>query len=97
MTHAEVGAHLLALWGLPHNVIEVVAGHHNPQWLKLPFDGVAAIQIANVLVEQVESERLLSPFTPSELDFEYLDEAGLTSRLAGWRELAVRQFDESLA
>jgi HD-like signal output (HDOD) protein/ActR/RegA family two-component response regulator len=28
VSHAEVGAYLLALWGLPHDVIEAVAAHH---------------------------------------------------------------------
>ena len=94
MTHAEMGAHLLALWGLPHSVTEAVAGHHDRDWLKLPFDRVAAVQIANVLVEEVESERLPNSSPPSELDIGYLDEAGLTSRLEEWRALAARQFDE---
>jgi HD-like signal output (HDOD) protein len=29
-THAEVGAYLLALWGLPDPVVEAVAYHHAP-------------------------------------------------------------------
>ncbi len=30
ITHAEIGAHLLALWGLPHTIVEAVAHHHDP-------------------------------------------------------------------
>lgn len=30
-THAEVGAYLLGLWGLPDAVVEATAFHHNPQ------------------------------------------------------------------
>ncbi len=29
-THAEVGAYLLGLWGLPENIVEVLAFHHTP-------------------------------------------------------------------
>lgn len=29
-THAEVGAYLLALWGLPPTVVETIAHHHEP-------------------------------------------------------------------
>ncbi len=29
-THAEVGAYLLGVWGLPHAVVEAVANHHRP-------------------------------------------------------------------
>lgn len=97
ITHAEVGAHLLALWGLPHTVTEAVAGHHDTTWLKLPFDTVAAIQIANVLIEELEAELLPNAPPPSELDHDYLERAGLASRLAQWRELAASQLNENPA
>lgn len=32
-SHSELGAYLLGLWGLPRNVVEVVAFHHNPSKL----------------------------------------------------------------
>ncbi len=32
-SHSEFGAYLLGLWGLPHDVIETVAFHHNPSKL----------------------------------------------------------------
>lgn len=30
-THAEVGAYLLGLWGLPHAIVEATAQHHHPE------------------------------------------------------------------
>ncbi|MDR4505703.1 MAG: response regulator [Candidatus Scalindua sp.] len=32
-SHAELGAYLLGLWGLPDSIIEIVAFHHNPSKL----------------------------------------------------------------
>jgi len=32
-SHSELGAYLLGLWGLPGNVVEAVAFHHNPSKL----------------------------------------------------------------
>ncbi|WP_035274018.1 response regulator [Desulfogranum japonicum] len=32
-THAEIGAYLLGLWGLPDSIIEAVAYHNNPEYL----------------------------------------------------------------
>ncbi len=32
-SHAELGAYLLGLWGLPDNIVETVAFHHNPSKL----------------------------------------------------------------
>ena len=94
VTHAEVGAHLLALWGLPHTVTEAVAGHHDRRWLKLPFDAVAAVQVANALVEELEAELTPTACPASELDVEYLERAGLATRLSQWRELAASQFHD---
>ena len=91
VTHADIGAHLLALWGLPHPVTEAVAGHHGSEWLKLPFDAVSATYVANVLVEELEAELLSDGAPASELDLDYLERAGLGGRLDRWRELAVEQ------
>lgn len=32
-SHAELGAYLLGLWGIPDNIVEAVAFHHNPSKL----------------------------------------------------------------
>jgi hypothetical protein len=90
ITHAEVGAHLLALWGLPHAVTEAVAGHHGREWLKLPFDAVAVTYVANALVEEVEAELLPGPLPAAELDLDYLAAAGVATRLSSWRQMAIR-------
>lgn len=29
-THAQIGAYLLGLWGLPYSIVEAVALHHAP-------------------------------------------------------------------
>lgn len=89
ITHAEVGAHLLALWGVPHDVTEAVAGHHNPDWLSTPLDAVAAVQIAAALVEEDEAG-IPSNEPVSDPHGDYLSQAGLLHRLSHWRQLAAR-------
>jgi len=93
VTHADLGAHLLALWGLPPSVTEAVAGHNDQGWLDVPFDGVAVVYVANILVEELEAKAGALP--ASDLDLDYLERAGLRPRLGAWRELAARQFSES--
>ncbi len=44
--HAGVGSYLLALWGLPHDVLNVVAFHHTPGLTCQPFDAASAVRIA---------------------------------------------------
>lgn len=89
--HAEIGAHVLALWGLPHTVTDAVARHHHPPPPGAPFDTTAMTYIANALVWETESK--LSPEVPPApgLDAEYAQRAGIGSSVARWRELANAQ------
>jgi putative nucleotidyltransferase with HDIG domain len=76
VTHAELGAHLLAQWGLPDSIVEAVAYHHRPQALHHPrMDAVAAVAIACGLVDDA-------------VDEEYVAGIGAADRLDDWRALA---------
>jgi putative nucleotidyltransferase with HDIG domain len=85
-THAEVGAYLLGLWGLPDSIVEAVAWHHRPN--ECPAEGfgpLTAVHAANALMHE-------SPGSPpdqpvSGLDAGYLDRLRLGGRLPAWREL----------
>jgi HD-like signal output (HDOD) protein len=48
--HAEIGAYLLGIWGLPYPVIEAVAHHHAPNRVASSnFDVLAALAVAHSL------------------------------------------------
>jgi len=48
--HAEVGAYLLGLWGLPHAIVEGVAFHHSEERMTAgSLDTVVAVGAANLL------------------------------------------------
>lgn len=50
-THAEIGAHLLDLWGLPLPIVEAVHAHHTPATIPKVHARVAAVAYtANALV-----------------------------------------------
>jgi len=54
-THAEVGAYLLGLWGLPYPLLEAVAFHHNPELApQSEFDLLAAVAVSEVMVPDPE-------------------------------------------
>ncbi len=91
VTHAEVGAHLLALWGLPPSVTDAVAEHHDLPAVGAPFDGAAVVYVANALVR--ERERRINGQSSAGVDA-YVQSAGLASRLSHWRELAREQGGE---
>jgi len=75
-THAEVGSYLLSLWGLPFDVVEAVALHHQPGPLRDETSTLYALRVANLLICEENPE----------LTSEGLDDrdAGL---LARWRPL----------
>lgn len=57
VSHAEVGAYLLGLWGLPHVVVEAVAHHHLPARLGgVPSRVLAAVHVADVLVHEAQGD-----------------------------------------
>ena len=90
VSHAEIGAYLLGLWGLPYPIIEAVANHHQPQ--RVPqrgFDVLAAVYLANLLVHETTALNLPGGQSP---DPAYLESLGVTlEQLAEWRELALEQ------
>lgn len=51
-THAEVGAYLLGLWDLPHDVVEPVAFHHSRPPRREPTDTAAVVSLANALAHE---------------------------------------------
>ena len=49
-THAEVGAYLLDLWGLPVSLVEAVALHHEPAQIRMSNGAAAtAVYLANLI------------------------------------------------
>jgi putative nucleotidyltransferase with HDIG domain len=61
-SHAQVGAYLLGLWGLPYSVIEAVAYHHTPESVPpSEFDPVAAVVVAHTLLPEGDSSAFEAP------------------------------------
>lgn len=56
ISHAEIGAYLLNVWGLPVAVTETVAHHHNP--LRVPhreLNPVSVVYLADLLAHEFDS------------------------------------------
>jgi putative nucleotidyltransferase with HDIG domain len=65
-SHAEIGAHLLALWGLPYAVVEAVAHHHSPERVKsVGFDTLSALAVAIALSGGDDTDGGARCLTPS--------------------------------
>ncbi len=82
-THAEVGAYLLGIWGLPHSIIEPVAYHHGPsESVGSTFSPLTAVYVADLLVLNRHREVLEHPAPEPERS--YLERLGLADRLEDW-------------
>jgi HD-like signal output (HDOD) protein len=90
VTHAEVGAYLLSLWGLPYPIVEAVASHHAPERVEsTEFGLVGAVHVADALVNEVGGAACGAASAGSAvLDNAYLERLNLAGRVEQWRELA---------
>ncbi len=84
-THAEVGAYLLGLWGLPTPLVEAVARHHRPTADDTKsFTLTTALHVANCLHHEKDAGGV--NIAPSQLDMAYLTELELQDRVEIWRK-----------
>jgi putative nucleotidyltransferase with HDIG domain len=89
-THAEAGAYLMALWGLPDIIVEAIAYHHHPE--KSPckeHTPLGILYMVNIL------EHEMSPYSANEtpscgLDFDYIGQIGLTDKIEEWNILCAQ-------
>jgi len=91
-SHAEIGAYLLGLWGIPNLAVEAIAHHHHPTRIEhSTFDTSVAVYVADFLAHELESSEKGYPQSEiGESDRTALDTLGLLPRLAEFRELALQ-------
>jgi putative nucleotidyltransferase with HDIG domain len=81
-THAEVGAYLLALWGIPEPVVQAAAHHHSISHQPVRgFSAALAVHVADTL-HAYNPEHAI--FAKAHLDEAYLEKLGLAHRLPEW-------------
>lgn len=92
-SHAEIGAYLLGLWGIPNLAVEAVAQHHHPN--RIPhtdLDISIAVYIADLLAHELDAHPQDSEgLELRESDQECLEALGMLHRFAEFRELAVQE------
>lgn len=78
VNHADIGAHLLSLWGLPTAVVEAVAFHHDPSASAVAeFGALTAVHLANALQHDIAIPGTLERY----LDAGYANKLGVLGRL----------------
>lgn len=93
ITHAELGAYMLGLWGLSDPIVEAVAYHHRPgKCVGETFAPVTAVHVADALLPCLSEYRadVGSPF-----DTAYLERLRLSDRIPVWKELVRKTRKET--
>lgn len=87
--HAEMGAYLLALWGLPYPIVEAAAYHHRPLDLRYDeFSDLTAIHVASSLVDSRMPAAYLDGVPSAEVAEDCLAQAGVVDQYQQWVALA---------
>ena len=91
-THAELGAYLLGIWGLPNPVIEAVALHHRVEEVGFEkFSPVVAVHAADLIAHEMANPQ--DPAVKAGIHAGELASPGYASRFAEWRERCREMFD----
>jgi len=91
ISHAEAGAYLLGLWGIPHIAVEAIAHYLHPT--RVPhstFDSSVALYVANLLASAPLNGNGSPTSALDESHRRCLEELGILNRLPEFRELALR-------
>ena len=89
-SHAEVGAVLLASWGLPYSIVEAVAHHHHPgRAQEVTLGVVGAVHIADRIAHSQWRTSGGQSALGEELglDMAYLADVGAVGEIEKWRLL----------
>lgn len=91
VTHAEVGAYLLGVWGFKTEVVEAVNGHHAPKARGMELRPETIVHVANTLQHELKR---YSGYTHSLINGDHLASLGLNHRLDEWREACKERWND---
>ena len=86
LSHEDVGAYLLAHWGLPPVIIDAAAYHHRPTFSATRvFGALCLVHVANALEHREHGGDRAG--LRQDVDLSYLSEIGMADRLDKWAEI----------
>jgi len=93
-SHAEMGAYLLGIWGLPNAIVEAVTFHHMPGIQAATKPGLlTSLHVADGLLNMCQNEK--NDNFAAYLDLPYLKKLGLVNRLDEWAALTRNFLQDS--
>ncbi|NWJ39934.1 MAG: HDOD domain-containing protein [Geothrix sp.] len=94
VTHAEVGAYLLGLWGLPAGILKIVSLHHRPHAFESEgMCSAMAVHAADVICGAKGGQAL---FESGRFNQESLERAGLAGHQDAWAAACASASEKEL-
>ncbi|MCP3917504.1 MAG: response regulator [bacterium] len=85
VSHAQIGAYIFSIWGLPMTVVEAIAWHHEPSLSsRRGFCELTALHAADGIEKALAIDTIET--VEAFLDMDYLSSIGLAERLPAWVE-----------
>jgi putative nucleotidyltransferase with HDIG domain len=95
-SHAEVGAYLTGLWGLPDAIVEAVAFHHRPkECLSDYLVPLTFVHIADGLEHYGNGVSSMEGLLFS-IDYSYLEKLGLSKKTYEWLSICTKNNEEGI-
>jgi HD-like signal output (HDOD) protein len=94
-THADLGAYLMSIWGLPQSLVHAVAYHDRPgESVEKRLSSLTIVHGADAIVSSSSSSLILQDV---QWDEKYLRELGLSERQTIWRGFYEKQVEQAKA
>ena len=82
-SHAQLGAYLMSVWGLPTSLVHAVAFHHRPsEAMDTQFSTLTAVHCADAIARAADGSLPAEQIT---MDEKYLDSLQLSGKQNEWR------------
>lgn len=92
-THADLGAYLMSIWGLPHALVHAVAYHDRPsESVEDCFSSLTVVHAADAIVSSISPLTIVQDVL---LDEKYLEALGLSARKTVWAGLFEQQIEQA--
>jgi HD-like signal output (HDOD) protein len=94
-SHSEMGGYLLAIWGLPADIVEAVTYHHRP-WMQVDknINITTILYIANGLANACQFDK--GTGYRNFFDMDYVREIGFHDQLETWLAMARNLYKQAL-
>jgi HD-like signal output (HDOD) protein/CheY-like chemotaxis protein len=92
-THADLGAYLMSIWGLPHSLVQAVAYHDRPaDSVEKRLCSLTTVHGADAIASSTNGALVVQDV---QWDEKYMQDLGMSGREPAWREFYNQQVEQA--